>query len=353
MPQGSILGPLLFNIFTSDLFLFIGVDIANYADDNTLYVCHLDFNVVTQNLESASDKLLTWFANNKMKANPDKYHFLLTGKNELTLDINHAQIKSSKEEKLLGIIIDNKLTFQAHVNNLCNKVSQKLNPLTRIANYINPEQRRIIMKVFITSQFGYCPLVWMFHSRRINNRINRLHERSLRLTYNDYNSSFKDLLSKSVSIHERNLQVFATLLYKVINNLSPEIVSEIFYANNQPHYNLRRSFNFQSVNVRTIRYGTESLTYLANKIWSQIPTDIKEAPTLELFREKIKLWQISDCPCSSAVVRWKLLGGAKCAAGKKNWCLCGGSLDWLKLPLPVLVLSLCSSSFLVFRWTEN
>ena len=102
---------------------------------------------------------------------------------------------------------------------------------------------------------------------------------------------------KSVSIHERNLQVFATLLYKVINNLSPEIVSEIFYANNQPHYNLRRSFNFQSVNVRTIRYGTESLTYLANKIWSQIPTDIKEAPTLELFREKIKLWQISDCPC--------------------------------------------------------
>ena len=150
---------------------------------------------------SASDKLLTWFANNKMKANPDKYHFLLTGKNELTLNINHTQIKSSKEEKLLGIIIDNKLTFQTHVNNLCNKVSQKLNALTRIANYINPEQRRIIMKAFITSQFSYCPLVWMFHSRRINNRINRLHERSLRLTYNDYNSSFKDLLSKEVCKH--------------------------------------------------------------------------------------------------------------------------------------------------------
>ena len=92
------------------------------------------------------------------------------------------------------------------------------------------------MKAFITSQFGYCPLVWMFHSRRINNRINRLHERSLRLTYTDCNSSFKDLLSKdkSVSIHERNLQVFATLLYKVINNLSPKIGSAIFYADNQP-----------------------------------------------------------------------------------------------------------------------
>ena len=63
------------------------------------------------------------------------------------------------------------------------------------------------------------------------------------------------------------------------------------------HYNLRRSYNFQSKNVRTIRYGTESLTYLANKIWSKIPNDLKEAPTLEVFKAKIKLWQISNCPC--------------------------------------------------------
>ena len=86
---------------------------------------------------------------------PDKYHFLLTGKNELTLNINQFQIKSSKLEKLLGIAIDNKLTFEKHVTNLCNKVSQKLNALTRIVNYIQPNQRRLIMKAFITSQFGY------------------------------------------------------------------------------------------------------------------------------------------------------------------------------------------------------
>ena len=102
----------------------------------------MDSTKIGENLENISAKLLTWFTNNRMKANPDKYHFLLTGGNEQTIYINELAINSSKEEKLLGITIDNKLNIHTHTKKKCDKVSQKLNAFTRIANFINSDQRR-------------------------------------------------------------------------------------------------------------------------------------------------------------------------------------------------------------------
>ena len=92
---------------------------------------------------------------------------------------------------------------------------------------MNLAQRRSIMKGFICSQFGYCPLVWMFHSRKINNRVNSLHERALRVVYRDYNAT---LLSKdkSVTIHHRNLQLLATEIFKTKKELNGKIMEEIF-----------------------------------------------------------------------------------------------------------------------------
>ena len=88
------------------------------------------------------------------------------------------------------------------------------------------EKRKTVMKAYVISQSGYCPLVWMFHSRGLNNKINSLHERALRITYGVRSSSFEDLLKKgnSVSIHHWNIQALATELFKVENNIAPEIM---------------------------------------------------------------------------------------------------------------------------------
>ena len=82
------------------------------------------------------------------------------------------------------------------------------------------------MKSFVTSQLGYCPLIWMFHSRHLNNKINSIHERALRITYHDHISTFQELLNKgnSVSIYHRNLQALVTEMFKIQRGLSPDIL---------------------------------------------------------------------------------------------------------------------------------
>ena len=116
------------------------------------------------------------------------------------------------------------------MNILCKKANQKLNALARIAPYMCLVKRKTVMKAYIASQFGYCLLVWMFHGRNLNNKINSMHGRALRITYGDRSSSFDNLLKKdnSVFIHHRNIQALATEVFKVENNIALEVMKELF-----------------------------------------------------------------------------------------------------------------------------
>ena len=109
--------------------------------------------------------------------------------------------------------------------------------MARLANFMNENQRKTIMRAFITSQFGYCPLIWMHHSRSLNNRINRLHERTLRIVYKEPYLQFEELLikDKTVSIHHRNIQILVTELYKIKNNLARTLIYDIFKVYPNPH----------------------------------------------------------------------------------------------------------------------
>ena len=200
--------------------------------------------------------------------------------------------------KLLGVTIDNKIDFSEHIYKICKKANQKLHALARISRFINADKLRLIMKAFVESQFNYCPLVWMFHSRTLNNKINKLHERALRLVYKYPNLSFQELLDKdnSVTIHHRNLQRLATEMYKIKNNLSPLLLQEIFPPYNQTH-DLRNKRFCKSSNVRTVLYGTETISYRGPKIWEILPWSIKNSNSIDEFKNKIKLWKPTRCTC--------------------------------------------------------
>ena len=123
-------------------------------------------------------------------------------------------------------------------------------------------------KSFIISQFNYCPIVWMCHGRGLNNKINNIHERVLRIVHQDKKSNFETVLKrdKSTSIHVKNLQHLATELFKVKNDLSPEIMKEIFVFQENETYNLRSGNHLARKNIRTTQYGTENVSNLGAKL---------------------------------------------------------------------------------------
>ena len=151
-----------------------------------------------------------WFKANYLKSNEDKCQLLLNiNSADLFLMVGNESIYNSTTAKLSGVTFDSAFKFDNHISKLCKKANQKLHALLRVSKFMNYEKRRVIMKSFITLQFSYCPLAWMFHSRGTNDLINKIHDRALRCVYNDSTSTFEELLIKdnSVSIHHRNLQV--------------------------------------------------------------------------------------------------------------------------------------------------
>ena len=229
VPQGSILGPLLFNIFIDDLFFVITLsEVCNFADDNTLYSSNKELEIVFRNLETDLSNVLAWFNINSLKANPDKFQFMVLGTKEddsFVLNIGKNKIESSTEVTLLGVKIDKKLKFKSYIEELCRKATYKLHALRRIRKYLTVEKAKLLANAFINSQFTYVRLIWLFSGKLSIAKICKIHFRTLQIVYNNYDKSCHGLLnfSNDVSIHQGYLRFLATEVYKSCGNFSIKI----------------------------------------------------------------------------------------------------------------------------------
>ena len=145
--------------------------------------------------------LFEWFKNNLI--NVIYYQFC----EDAIVRVNEYDVRKSESEKLLGIKFETKLTFENHMRDICNKASQKICALARVTPYVDLFKKRILMNAFFNSRFNY----WMRHNRTTNRKVNRLHERCLRIIYNGEHSSFEELLEEDdfVATDNKNIEYLA------------------------------------------------------------------------------------------------------------------------------------------------
>jgi hypothetical protein len=302
VPQGSILGPILFNVFVNDLLYFLGdkCNVYNYADDNSISVTDPNINVMKRNLSSACCIALDWFQNNHMQANPDKFQGIILSRkciteNDYVLYAGEKEIKCDHSVKLLGIQIDKELNFTEHVRNICKKASRQVNILSRLKHLLNTDSKMIIFTAFVLSNLNYCPTVWHECGLINSKKLEKVQERALRFVLNDTGSDYKALLcsAKRSTLFEERLKFILLEVYKCINNIEPCFLSHAFVTKEQP-YNLRNDVILVQPTFNTVKYGKNSIKYNGAKFWNLLPNDIKNAENVKIFKSKLANWSMPD-----------------------------------------------------------
>ena len=302
IPQGSILGPLLFNIFINDIFDFLQETvICNFADDNTIYAEGNHIDEVINKLMTDVNILVKWFNENSLVANPSKFQLMFLGtkeSEEIPIKISNNILKNKNEVELLGVTIDNKLNFSSHINRICKTANNKLSAIIRLRKHLTTSQASELVNAHVISHFLYCPLIWMFCNKGNKLKIDKVHKRSLKTILQQGNLNLSELLylNESLTIHQKHIQFLMIEVYKALKNISPDLLLDIFKPKLHP-YNFRNNGLLTLPKTKSVTFGTNALLFRASLIWNKLPNEYKCASNLSIFKTKIKKWGCNTCSC--------------------------------------------------------
>ena len=291
--QGSILGPLIFNIFINDLlFIVKRCKLSSYADDTQIFFAHNDYREVESAINSDLELVDKWYDENGLKRNNSKYQAIVMGKSDVTLDFKceNSSIPVSKEFEMHGITIDNKLKFDNHVAKICRKVSQQIAVLKRMKKMLPFETRRDLYLAFILPHFKYCSETWNFCSKSAADKLERLNERAIRFVFRDKYTSYSKLLNAlglSSLKQQRLIKITLSIFNALHNSLAPKCIQDLIVHRKNVCYNLRGHYILSLPKPKSTTYGLNSVCYIGPKLWNSIPNMFRNITDFKSFKRSI------------------------------------------------------------------
>jgi hypothetical protein len=300
VPQGSVLGPILFSLFCNDMPDIDDLEegeVYMYADDTTLYAIAPNHDLVANILNRILGKLYKWCCENRLTPHPDKTEFMLMSRRKFIgplqcIKLGESQIKQVVSTRCLGLQIDRNLSWNSHVSQLILSFSQKLNLLKSL--YFLPIQAKLdfYFKVVLPS-ITYGILIWGSCGKTMFNELERIHVRAAKVIFGlDWYTSGIDVLAKVkwFTLNTMYKQQLLYLAYKNYYNLLPATLQSLFIKTSH-HYGLRNKITYVVPKPNT-DYLKKSISYQAVTLWNSVDKELKSTETLARFKKSVKALQL-------------------------------------------------------------
>ena len=268
IPQGSLLGPLLFNVFLNDLYYFITrVKLNAYTDDQKLSSSDSGHVALYNKFNDELCIAVDWFKHNGLMAKPEKCQWMTLNNTDQDFSFvgDGIYFKKGNDIDLLGVNTDSKLTFDKHVSAVCSKVNKQLQVIKRFKSLVCRQTRQRLYNAFIQPVFQYCSDVWHHCSVRSKGKLEQLNKQALRVVLDDQSSTHEELLCKlhMTTLEQRRVQNMLVTVYKCLHSAAPSNLRAYLQVREAGPYFLRGYAKLKPPTVRTTTFGLHSFHYLA------------------------------------------------------------------------------------------